>query len=188
MGEREVYRDTIGATGQSSMSEATALQTGTTEPLPADLERLDHRVVRLWRMSLAIWSAIFLSVSLVLGIVTGRVPALGLVTLAMTVVAAVIVVRWPAARYAGWGYVVRESDVVLRRGVWWTMVSIVPHARIQHVDTRRGPLERALRLASVTIHTAGSTGATLTIPGLDAARAEQLRDRLAALSGASDAV
>jgi membrane protein YdbS with pleckstrin-like domain len=170
------------------MSEAIAGYTGPAEPLPADLQQLDRRVKRLWRTSMATWSAILVPVPFVFGIITDRVATFGPAALAMAIVAALLLGAWPVARYQAWGYCVRESDVVLRHGVLWKLVSIVPHARIQHVDTRRGPLERALGLASVTIHTAGSVGATLTIPGLDAAHAEQLRDRLAALSGASDAV
>ncbi len=64
----------------------------------------------------------------------------------------------------------------------------MPHARIQHVDTRHGPIDRWLGLASLVVFTAGTRGAILAIPALEAAEAEDLRDRLAALSGSGDAV
>ncbi len=66
--------------------------------------------------------------------------------------------------------------------------SIVPHARIQHVDTRHGPIDRWLGLAGVVVFTAGNRGAILTIPALEAEEAEEIRDRLAAQSGVGDAV
>jgi membrane protein YdbS with pleckstrin-like domain len=40
----------------------------------------------------------------------------------------------------------------------------------------------------VVVYTAGSRGAIVTIPALGRAQAEALRDRLAELSGAGDAV
>ncbi|NIQ53994.1 MAG: PH domain-containing protein, partial [Gammaproteobacteria bacterium] len=58
--------------------------------------------------------------------------------------------------------------------------SVVPHTRIQHVDVRRGPLDRWLGLARVVVFTAGSRGAMVEVPGLDAGDAEALRDRLIA--------
>ncbi len=42
----------------------------------------------------------------------------------------------------------------------------VPYVRVQHVDTTRGPVERAIGLASVVVYTAGTRGADITIPGL----------------------
>ena len=85
----------------------------------------------------------------------------------------------------GW---LRDEDVLIRQGVFWHTTSLVPHSRIQHVDTLRGPLERWLGLARVVIYTAGTRGARLTIPALAAEEAEALRDRLALLGGRGDAV
>jgi membrane protein YdbS with pleckstrin-like domain len=48
---------------------------------------------------------------------------------------------------------------------------------VQTVDTDRGPLQRALGLASVTVTTASSSGA-LTIGGLEADDALGLAERL----------
>jgi len=64
----------------------------------------------------------------------------------------------------------------------------VPYARIQHVDTRHGPLDRWLGLATVVVFTAGHRGAIIAIPALAADEAEEIRDSLAARSGVGDAV
>lgn len=67
----------------------------------------------------------------------------------------------------------------LQRGRWWQTESRVPVSRVQHLDLKRGPLERAFKLATLVIHTAGTRMAAVSVSGLDGADAERLRDRLA---------
>ncbi|GGM13436.1 PH domain-containing protein [Dactylosporangium sucinum] len=79
-----------------------------------------------------------------------------------------------------WGYAERADDLLVRHGLLIRRLSIVPYARMQFVDVSAGPLERAAGLATVTLHTAAAAS-DATVPGLDAAEATRLRDRLAAL-------
>ncbi|GGC69228.1 membrane protein [Hoyosella rhizosphaerae] len=59
------------------------------------------------------------------------------------------------------------SDAVYTRQGWFTQERrIAPISRIQTVDTTRGPVDRFLGLATVTVTTASSAGA-VTIPALD---------------------
>jgi membrane protein YdbS with pleckstrin-like domain len=149
---------------------------------------LDPRVVRLWRTSAAIWTGVLVLAALALHFAVGDdVPAwaAGVLVLAL---GAFYLVLWVPRAYRAWEFEIRETDVRLRHGVLWKRTSVVPHARIQHVDTRHGPLTRAFGLASVVLYTAGHTGAAIEIPGLPAAEAEALRERLGALSGSDDAV
>jgi membrane protein YdbS with pleckstrin-like domain len=104
--------------------------------------------------------------------------------LAPWLVAAVVAVRVPGRRYAAWRYRVTTDALRLDRGVMFRQESVVPYTRIQHVDTEQGPIERALGLSRVTVHTASGTSSSLTIPGLAPADAEALRERLAQLAGA----
>lgn len=67
----------------------------------------------------------------------------------------------------------------LRRGRLWQSDTRVPGSRVQHLDLRRGPLERHLRLATLVVHTAGTRHSQVSLSGLDAGDAERLRDRLA---------
>jgi membrane protein YdbS with pleckstrin-like domain len=55
----------------------------------------------------------------------------------------------------------------------------VPASRVQHLDLKRGPLQRRYGLATLVIHTAGTRHSAVAVSGLDAADAERLRDRLA---------
>lgn len=72
-----------------------------------------------------------------------------------------------------------RDGLAVRRGRWWETETRVPASRVQHVDLRRGPLERSLGLATLVVHTAGVKLAAVSVSGLDAADAERLRDRLA---------
>lgn len=72
-----------------------------------------------------------------------------------------------------------DEGFALRRGNWWQVESRVPISRVQHLDLKRGPLERGLKLSTLVVHTAGTKLAAVSVSGLDAADAEHLRDRLA---------
>ncbi len=60
------------------------------------------------------------------------------------------------------GFGITERSVVLRKGAIWRQAVIVPQARIQSVSMKQGPLDRALNLAEVQLHTvAGPISADL---------------------------
>lgn len=67
----------------------------------------------------------------------------------------------------------------VQRGRWWQTETRVPATRVQHLDLRRGPLERHFDLSTLVIHTAGTRHAAVSVSGLDVDDAEHLRDRLA---------
>lgn len=77
-----------------------------------------------------------------------------------------------------WGYAERADDLLIRRGVMFRSLVVVPYGRMQFVDVQAGPLERAFGVAQVQLHTA-SAGSDARIPGLTEAEAGRLRDRLA---------
>jgi membrane protein YdbS with pleckstrin-like domain len=72
-----------------------------------------------------------------------------------------------------------DDGFTLRRGRMWRSETRVPQSRVQHLDLKRGPLERRYGLSTLVIHTAGSRHSAVTVPGLGEADAERLRDRLA---------
>ena len=86
---------------------------------------------------------------------------------------------WHArALFRSWRWALRPDDVVARYGVVWRVIRSIPRVRVQHVDVRSGPVDRALGLVEVSLHVAGSAGPVLTIPGLAPAEAEALRAAL----------
>ncbi|MCL1898954.1 MAG: PH domain-containing protein [Promicromonosporaceae bacterium] len=76
------------------------------------------------------------------------------------------------------GYAERDEDLLIRKGIMWKTLTVVPYGRMQFVDVSVGPLQRKLGIATVQLHTA-SASTDATIPGLTPAEAERLRDRLA---------
>ncbi|KRG65858.1 membrane protein [Stenotrophomonas terrae] len=72
-----------------------------------------------------------------------------------------------------------KQSLGVRRGHMWQSESHVPVSRVQHLDLRRGPLERMAGLATLIVHTAGTRMNTVAVAGLAQADAERLRDRLA---------
>lgn len=84
----------------------------------------------------------------------------------------------PLLRYRGWGFQLRQHDLLVRRGVVTHQYVAVPLARIQQVGTSSGPFERLLGLTTLVVRTAGTRAARTQIPGLPSARATALRDEL----------
>jgi membrane protein YdbS with pleckstrin-like domain len=89
----------------------------------------------------------------------------------------------PSLAFDRFAYALRDDDLLVAQGVFFRSITAIPWTRIQHVDTRQGPLERALGLARLQIYTASGMGADGVIPGLATATAEALRDRLVRVTG-----
>ncbi len=162
------------------------------------MERLDPRIRLLWVVAALVRTAVFG------GVVVGAAFYLqtttlladfhslllwGAVALAIVLVVGRTVVAW--LRYRVWRFEVQDDTLYIERGVFTRIKTVVPFVRVQHVDSRRSPLERAVGLATVVVYTAGSRSADVAIPGLTPTRAEDLREqlrRLAIESGGEDAV
>ncbi len=83
-------------------------------------------------------------------------------------------------RVGAWGYLEREDDLLVQRGLMVRRLSVVPYGRMQFVDVTAGPVERSFGLATVRLHTAAAAS-DARIPGLEAEEAARLRDQLTAL-------
>jgi membrane protein YdbS with pleckstrin-like domain len=113
---------------------------------------------------------------IVLGVLveTNWVTAVAVVPLAVAAWA-----WWMVGRQVrGWGYAERADDLLVRRGVAWRTVVVVPYGRMQYVDVYAGPVDRIFGLAKVQLHTA-SARSDAYIPGIAPQEAARLRDRLA---------
>ncbi|PZF65652.1 hypothetical protein DEJ33_10340 [Curtobacterium sp. MCPF17_047] len=71
------------------------------------------------------------------------------------------------------GYRFVPGAVLLRLGAVWRSLVVVPLPRVQSVKVTQGPLERALRLASVHVHTV-SGPVSARVGALDAGDAQRL--------------
>jgi membrane protein YdbS with pleckstrin-like domain len=88
----------------------------------------------------------------------------------------------PRLDYEHYGYEVMELGLYVARGWLWRRWQVVPHARVQTVDTTAGPLLRAFGLVAVEIATASAAGST-SIPGLRPEVADALVEELARMAG-----
>jgi membrane protein YdbS with pleckstrin-like domain len=100
--------------------------------------------------------------------------------------AGLLLLPFVGRRYRSWGYAEREDDLLVRRGVMFARLSVVPYGRMQFIDVTAGPLERSFGLATVRLHTAAAA-TDARIPGLEREEAARLRDRLAELGEAQAA-
>jgi len=116
--------------------------------------------------------------SWVFGGSTAGVP----VTVAVVVLVALV---WSVlrGRYRSWGYLERADDLVVRHGLLFRQVTVVPYGRMQFIDVSAGPIDRVFGLATVQLHTAAAAS-DARIPGLVQEEADRLRDRLASLGEA----
>ena len=106
-----------------------------------------------------------------------------LLVLAVLALAGVVVGVVPELRWRRWRYEIRPDEVDLQRGIFWISRTLVPLARIQHVDTRQGPLQRRFGLSTVVLYTAAGPN---QIPELSTPVAERARDRIAELTREHD--
>lgn len=127
------------------------------------------------------WSVVLAGIGVIAWLVLDSKPAL----LGAVVVAVLGLIRASVAvrSIRSWGYAERDDDLLVRHGLLVRRLSIVPYARMQFVDVTAGPLERALGLATVALHTAAAAS-DAKVPGLAGPEAARLRDRLTALGDA----
>lgn len=76
------------------------------------------------------------------------------------------------------GWLETDNELLISKGKINQTFTVVPYGRIQFVDVTTGPFTRPLGLKGVALHTA-SASTDAKIPGLPAADADALRERLA---------
>jgi hypothetical protein len=107
----------------------------------------------------------YLTLFILVGVLTWFVPVLIFAPVEVSVFLVVLVlavilsvVFWIPRYYESIRYLLDESEVEWRRGVWFRNTGVVPYNRITNVDTSQGPLSRSLDIASLKIQTAGYSG------------------------------
>ncbi|MBO0870166.1 MAG: PH domain-containing protein [Micromonosporaceae bacterium] len=147
-------------------------------PDPIPWRPVSRRLIWVEQAHLAAWAGSMLLACLIAAfwLPSALVWVVATAVVAVGLIRAVTIVR----SVRTWGYAERDVDLLVRHGLLVRRLSIVPYARMQFVDVTAGPLERALGLATVQMHTAAAAS-NARVPGLPAAAAAQLRDRLTAL-------
>lgn len=81
-----------------------------------------------------------------------------IVLIAIALLLSLLFIFWiPAIRWRRWRYNIDEHEIDLQRGLIVVQRTLVPINRVQHVDTRQGPILRNYNLSDVVITTAATT-------------------------------
>jgi uncharacterized protein len=147
------------------------------DPAGVSWQRVSPRLVTVRLISAGITLLIPAVATVGLALVTGLA---GLWALPAAVLALAAWIAFVAPRQVrAIGYAERDDDLLIRKGLLFRTLVVVPYGRMQFVDVQAGPLDRWGGIARVQLHTA-SPGSDASIPGLVPAEADRLRDRLAA--------
>ncbi len=142
--------------------------------------RVSPRLARMRRVVL------FALLAPLAGVVVGVAFASTVAALVIGVVGVVLLVwAWFAVgrNLRSWGYLERDDDLLVTHGAMFKKLTVVPYGRMQLVDVKAGPIERAFGLVRVKLHTAAAT-TDAEVCGLTPDVAAALRDRLTALGEA----
>lgn len=140
--------------------------------------RVSPKLVSARRISLALATLPVIAVTVALFILPGIVVAVP-IAVSLVVVIAFLWSWWLIGRRVrSYAYSERADDLLVSSGILFRRLVIVPYGRMQLVDVKAGPIDRALGVTTVQLHTAAAT-TDATIPGLEPDVAADLRDRLA---------
>lgn len=153
-------------------------------PLPQ--RRIDPKALIVWRikgiigtLALAFFPLTYISVA-----AFGFLPLpprwiLLIIAILLLLFAVFTIIIVPSLRLRYWRYEVTEHEIDLYYGVFIRRRTLIPMIKVQHVDTKEGPLFRYYKLATVMISTAATTH---EIPALLNETADGLRDKISTLA------
>lgn len=142
-------------------------------------KKLAPSIIGVWRLTRSIGFLFLLGLPVAYFLVFGASGShlLYLAGISVLCIAAWIVVTFilPPIKWKRWRYSINQNEIDLLRGIIIRKETLIPLSRVQHVDTRQGPLLRWFNLSSVTISTAATTH---EIPGLDEVIADKVRKKI----------
>jgi membrane protein YdbS with pleckstrin-like domain len=152
---------------------------GRLEPVPGEWRRVSPKYIVVDLVGTLITGIIMTAASAVPWFIT-QLP-LFLLLPAFFGVMAIVLAAFTPRRVRAIGYMLRDDDLLFRKGIMFQRFVSVPYGRMQLVDINRGPLARAVGLSELKLVTAAAA-TNVTIPGLPEQDADELRDRLVALA------
>lgn len=133
-----------------------------------------------WRINNSLWSLLLWIAPgyfSFIKIVGANVPlwlviATPIIAILLTILLVAII---PQIRWRQWSYSVSKHEIDLQQGIFIIRRTLIPVKRVQHVDTRQGPILRQYNLADVVISTAATTH---KIPALTEEKADEVRSEI----------
>ncbi|WP_078382400.1 PH domain-containing protein [Sutcliffiella halmapala] len=154
---------------------------------PEPRQRIDRKALSVWRISAGLNALFYLAM---LGAfwfvqrffdIPWWVIALAISLVVVMIIMSIFIV--PAMQWKRWRFEVHEHEIDIQRGIFIKKRTLVPMVRVQHVDTKQGPILQRYHLSTVIISTAATVH---EIPALDAEQADQLRDYISKLARVSE--
>lgn len=154
---------------------------------PTPTQQLNPKVKTVWRINDALWITIVCALCAIPFAALGASDAdlawasvvAGAIAILWIVLVIVFIAILPPFRFIRWRYELNSDFLDIQKGIFWRERIVIPFIRVQNTDTQQGPIMRAFGLANVTVSTAAGSH---SIPGLDQAKAEELRDKAAELA------
>lgn len=145
--------------------------------------RIAYDAIKAWRISAAL-SMIIVWLLVIAGFVVSYIFEFTYLYAIIGVILSIIltylfVFLIPKLRYRRWRYEIFEQEIYIQHGILIQTRTIIPMIRVQHVDTKQGPILKKYQLATVSISTAATTH---EIPALVEEDASDLRDRISTLA------
>ncbi|MCW9708638.1 PH domain-containing protein [Fodinibius salsisoli] len=143
--------------------------------------KLSKSAIKAWRVSTTLFMVVLILVPLLIWLFSffggdAFSPWLLLsITIILIIMAALCIFFIPEIRWRRWSYDIDQHEIDLQSGIFIITRTLVPIKRVQHVDTRQGPILRSYELADVTISTAATTH---RIPALNEKTADEVRDQI----------
>jgi membrane protein YdbS with pleckstrin-like domain len=128
------------------------------------------------RISAAIFTLVLIAGAAVLEV--AQLTVRGAFIVPVLLISAWLVFVLPARRFARWHYALGDDRLRIERGYLFYNDTVVPLGRIQHIDVDQGPIMRRYGLSTMTVHTAGNHGASVSLPGLRHEDAVAMRERI----------
>lgn len=149
----------------------------TLEPTAAPIQPVERGYRRVLRLGAAIfWLPVFIGSLVVDRLVLHELPIAGLAPALVGLIAFSAIVVGPTRIYRRLGYSVDGTLLRVVRGWLFHTDTIVPFVRVQHIDLKRGPLDKMFGTATLVVHTAGTHNSIVSLPGLSPDTAATIRD------------
>jgi uncharacterized protein len=153
-------------------------ETGDNIELKIPERRIAPKVIRAWQWTAAISNLFYFILPLGYYFTFSIESTVHLIIFSILLIGSVAIwvlgIVWlPALQWKKWRYSIDKNEIDLLRGIVITRRTLIPLNRVQHVDTRQGPILRHYNLAAVYISTAATTH---EIPALDSETADEVRD------------
>ncbi|MCY7270994.1 MAG: PH domain-containing protein [Sphingomonas bacterium] len=122
------------------------------------------------------WLPVLVGALIVDRLILYEFPIAGLAPVLVGLIAFSAILVAPERVYRRLGYSVDGGLLRVVRGWLFHTDTIVPFVRVQHIDVKRGPLDKMFGTATLVVHTAGTHNSIVSLPGLSPDIAAAIRE------------